>query len=360
MRTTTPDTQSAPAPQELRQPRRPPGKWKPGGLDRARGREKMRLLLAQLWAWRVIDWQVLAAIANLSRSGAHDLLKRARKHGYIQRIISPAPTAVYVLTQAGADAIAEHLSPAERAIRPVTRRGEVGGPKVIHELVLQHAAWAIQNGYRSQNAVGRAVSVGWIAHSLIHKAAAERDIDLSDWLDQQLANAIEVLPGRYLGPRGLDLRPGGLLPDAMIRAELGEHELRIVIEVQQSDETWSAPQQRWASPPERKLSFYAEAISIGHPDSDDERARRDAAERQRRRIDGVLYVSTRRSVVSIYKARWCERLPSVSAEGRGDGRRYHAGGRDGTGPWRGWMKPLLKVRSLANLDAVYYPGRRLV
>ncbi|WP_028008649.1 hypothetical protein [Solimonas flava] len=314
-------------------------KWQAG--DSETGRRHLRELLKWTWKWRVVDWHIAACLLDMKDRTAQGLIARAREKKLIQAIAAPTRAACHVLTAAGAELIAEHMDPISRAVGAVTRRGEVSGQRAIHELLLQHCALRIERA-------------GGIAHGLIRAAAAAASVDLSQWSDNDIAQQLKLYPTRYLGERGLHLRPAGQAPDGLLIMPLWvgdrEDELRIAIEVQQSDETWSSPQQRWSSPPERKLSWYAEALTIGHDD----------AERQRRRLNGILYFGTRRTVLEPYQARWCGRLPSVSAEGRGDGRRYHAGGRDGTGPWRDRMEPLLQIHVAADLETLYYPGHRWV
>lgn len=316
-------------------------KWQAG--DSETGRQHLRELLKWTWKWRVVDWHVAAALLDMKDRTAQGLIARAREKKLIQPIAAPTRAACYVLTAAGAELIAEHMDLVSRAVGAVTRRGELSGQRAIHELLLQHCTLRIE-------------CAAGIAHDLIRESANAANIDLSEWSDDDIAKHLKLYPTRYLGERGLNLRPAGQAPDGLLilPLQVGNHkdELRIAIEVQQTDETWSAPQQQWSSPPERKLSWYAEALPIAHDDDD--------AEHQRRRLDGILYFGTRRTVLDPYKTRWCGRLPSVSAEGRGDGRRYHAGDRDGTGPWRDWMKPLLQIHVAADLETLYYPGRRWV
>jgi hypothetical protein len=290
-------------------------------------RENMTTLLVWLRQWRVVDASIIARVIGHSQQRAAALLRRAEDLEYVQPIEAGLRHEVYMLTARGLDEVYPVLQEthSEWQTLPVALRPrDLGTARIAHDLVIQHAVLDVQKlriahplvlvANEATRARYRATIEGIEQQrdpdpdTLAQRVAERVDHEWPAIEDSAIDSKLTLIPAALAVARRW--KPGGnKVPDAVaiFRDLNAGRDLRIAIEVQQTRESGTAQ--------EVALSRYATALKISESRPGPRRCRSgeltdEQRKVERERIDGVLYYSSRPTILADYASLWNLNLPA--------------------------------------------------
>ncbi len=283
---------------------------------RATGNAHARTVLAWAWRWRIIDPHIVRELLGGSRSSSYRILARLRRHGLLQPVpVSGTPAAPWMLTAAGADAIASHLDPDDLELSPLTAPDRLRLAQVPHDLLTQH--FALHLAHRPPQVV-----VDLIARRRA-EVAKEVCYPLGD---------IEIVIRPAAWYETIRIRIANKYPDAVIEYIIDRNSYASILLATECQQT---PEPRHVR--ERIMAGYCEALASDRQDN------------QWAGVDAVAWCSTRPGIPSLYKSVLGPNLTSWHRTASRHWIRVPS-----THPYQDWQYPRVLEVSAPELESLYY------